>query len=634
MTGADYIRSSGRTVLYVYAYVALEWLFFVTKPSFLSTWSPADRLNILLAGALPFVLVALALHALCCMAAFAVSRSSRLDGRAELLLRITPALITAAIALMLVDNFTYTMFGWGIVSTTVYTAPLYWLFGLLVFILHLRRQPVPLRHKPVFAGALVLMSGAALLWLMHASAAYSEAEYHSAWDGPRLPNIIMFASDGVTADHMSAYGYTNETTPNLDAYMGRALVADHAFTNSVMTTGSLSSMMTGKHPATTKLLLPPHTLKGKDAYQHLPRILRKLGYRSLQETVRYYADGADLNWQESFDRANGRTVQWLPSNQLSFALQGPLELDGQLYDRLSDRIGQLLFIRRMVSGFADVTSREDMARVNGTSDDVRMQRVFDFIQNTQQPFFIHIHLLDTHCCKFQLSAHEMHFLRSNKRTRAQRKSAGFDDTVLRADGYFGQMMDLLKQQGLLDNTLVVFTSDHDKGWDFRSPVPLVFLFPGGAHKGHIAETTQLLDVAPTILDYLKVDVPKWMEGQSLLHDRLPPARPVYTIFQIGRVHVSTEQDSWLARAVDVGPPSYGLETLGMVVCDRWYLMNTHTGNVTSGAVGAFDNKMRAPPGAPLAASPCSQGDWPEEQEAGSMMHRYLEQRGFNFDQGT
>jgi arylsulfatase A-like enzyme len=632
MTGTDYIRSAARTVLYAYAYVALEWLFLVTKPSFLSTWPPADRLNILLAGALPFVLAALALHALLCLVSIAASRSARLAPHAASFLKAAPSLITVAIALMLLDNFTYTMFGWGIVYATAYTAPAYWAFALLVFILHLRRQPVALRHKPLLAGAIVLASGAALLWLLHRSAGYVDTEYRSAWDGPRLPNIIMFASDGVTADHMSAYGYSRATTPNLDAYMDRALVADHAFTNSVMTTGSLSSMMTGKHPATTKLLLPPHTLKGKDAYQHLPRILRKLGYRSMQETVRYYADGADLNWQESFDMANGRAVRWLPASQASFSLHGPLELAGELYERLSGRIGQLLFIRRMVNSYADVTSQKG-TRVYGTPDTARMARVFDFIRSTQQPFFIHIHLMDTHCCRLRVAGNERHFQGAGGLTRAQRRSATFDDAILRADGYFGQMMDLLKQQGELDDTLVVFTSDHDKGWDFRSPVPLVFLFPGAAYKGRIAETTQLLDVAPTILDYLKVGVPKWMEGQSLLHDGLPPARPVYTIFQIGRVHVKTEQDR-LARAVDVGPPSYGLETLGMVVCDRWYLMNTHTGNVTSGAVGSFNNKMRAAPGAPLATSPCNAGDSPEEQEAGSMMHDYLEQRGFSFDQGT
>src|SRR4051812_11663505 len=103
MTGTDYIRSAARTVLYAYAYVALEWLFLVTKPSFLSTWSPADRLNILLAGALPFVLAVLALHALLCLVSIAASRSARLAPYAAWFLRAAPSLITVAIALMLLD---------------------------------------------------------------------------------------------------------------------------------------------------------------------------------------------------------------------------------------------------------------------------------------------------------------------------------------------------------------------------------------------------------------------------------------------------------------------------------------------------------------------------------------------------
>lgn len=624
MTGKDCISPTARTVLYVYAYVALEWLFFVTKPSFMGAWPVAARLNALLVGVGPFLVTALALHLLLCLAALAASRIPRLSSAAASLPRVMPALIGTAIVLMLVDNFTYTMFHWGIVDSTVYTAPLYWVLCMLVFVLQLRKVPVQSRFTVPAAGMLLLISGAATLWLVIAAPRFEPQNgYVTAWKGRPLPNIIMFASDGITADHMSAYGYERKTTPNLDAYLDRALVADNAFTNAAMTTGSLSSMMTGKYPTTTKLLLPPYTLEGKDAYQSLPRILRKLGYTSLQETVRYYADGPDLNWKESFDFANGRAVHPAPVNRVSFALQRPLHFSNQIHERLADRVEQLLFVKQMVNNYVAVTRA---THLKGGSDDERMTRVLDFIRDAQGPFFIHVHLLGSHCCGFRLRRRDRRF--SAQPTGETYKAAEFDDVILRSDAAFGQMMALLKERGLLDNTIIVYTSDHDKGWDFRSPVPLIFLFPGGEPRGHIAGTAQLLDVAPTLLDYLKVQVPDWMEGQSLLRGTLPEDRPVFSIYHLSREHIEDGAGDVVAKAVHMGPPTYGLQMLGMVVCHRWYLLQIDSHELTSGAVGDFSNKLRAIPGAPLPPSDCTVQDLPSDEVARQMMMEHLEQRGF------
>lgn len=626
MTPKDCLHPTARTVLYAYAYVALEWLFFVTKPSFLGASSIAGRLGTLLVGTGPLLLATLTLHVLLCLAALAASRVRQLARVAPWLLRVMPALIGTAIALMLVDNFSYTMFGWGIVDTTVRTAPVYWVLCLAVFALQLRNAPKQPKQALLAASTLVLTTGAVALWMLATTPAFEPDDSYTSARSGRLPNIIMFASDGITADHMSAYGYARKTTPELDAYLDRALVADNAYTNAAMTTSSLSSMMTGKYPATTKLLLPPYTLEGKDAYQSLPRILHELGYASLQETVRYYADGPDLNWRESFDFANGRAVRPAPVSRTSFSLQLPLRFSDQLYQRIADRVGQLLFIKQMENPYEAVAVKRHATRIKDSSDEVRMQRVLDFIRQARQPFFIHVHLLGSHCCDYHVPRGERYF--SAHSTGAGRKTALFDDVILRSDREFGQVMALLKERGLLDDTVVVYSSDHDKGWDFRSPVPLMFLFPGGEHHGHIERTTQLVDVAPTLLDYLQVKTPDWMEGRSLLRGDLPAERPVFAVHHLARQHVQTGNGDLVAEAIDMGPPTYGLQMLGMVVCHRWYLMAVGSGRVSSGAVGDFRNSLRAPPGAPLASPGCTDELLPSDDVARKMMRQHLEQRGF------
>jgi hypothetical protein len=567
-----------------------------------------------LVGALPFLLAALVVHLVLCLVVWLTTALGRADGRQNMLLRVVPALIVVAIVLMLVDNFTYTVFGWGIVKTTALTRPIYWVLAAIVFVLHVRRTPTRIALRPAFAALLVLASGVALLWSFHDTGQLLEGKVVRDAGAPDLPNIVMFASDGVNAKSMSAYGYARETTPFLDPFMGQALVAENAFTNSGWTTGSLTSMMTGKYPATTKVLYPPYTLQGTDAYESLPRILHELGYHSLQETVRYYADGPDLNWRDSFDFANGRKVESTFDSSKALALQDPLLLDKAVYERLAARVQQLLFIKPMVDTYAEVTST-DVAKVYGISDQTRMDRVEDFIARTRQPFFINIHLMGTHCCTFHPK--KRRFSAQEFDDKSELKTAEYDDAILESDQYFGQLIGALKRHDQLKNTLIIYTSDHNKGWDFRAQVPLVFLFPGGAHQGRLTETTQLLDVAPTVLDYLKIKIPSWMEGKSLLRGDLDPLRPVFAIFRLEKSHFRTKEKDVLARVADLGPPTYGVDLVGLVVCQRWYIMRLKDQRITSGPVVGYQNK-------------CPVADLPTDDKARAMMSRYLRLRGFNF----
>src|SRR5690606_17786915 len=121
------------------------------------------------------------------------------------------------------------------------------------------------------------------------------------------------------------------------------------------------------------------------------------------------------------------------------------------------------------------------AKVYGVSDDDRMRRVFAFIEGGEGPFFAHIHLMGTHCCGFRTK--NPHFSAGEFATEEERKEAAYDDTIREADARFGALMDFLEARGLLENTLVVYSSDHTKGWDYREQVPLAFFFPDGAHRG-------------------------------------------------------------------------------------------------------------------------------------------------------
>ena len=97
------------------------------------------------------------------------------------------------------------------------------------------------------------------------------------------------------------------------------------------------------------------------------------------------------------------------------------------------------------------------------------------------------------------------------------------------DDNVGRTLDYLKQAGLLDNTLVVYTSDQgfymgEHGWfdkrfmyEESLSTPLVMRLPKGLKaRGDIQEMVQNIDYAPTFLQIAGVAVPADMQGTSLL----------------------------------------------------------------------------------------------------------------------
>ena len=95
------------------------------------------------------------------------------------------------------------------------------------------------------------------------------------------------------------------------------------------------------------------------------------------------------------------------------------------------------------------------------------------------------------------------------------------------DRNVGRVINYLREKGLLDNTLIVYTSDQgfymgEHGWfdkrfmyeeSFRTP--LLMYLPGGK-QGTVNQMVQNIDYAPTFLELAGVKVPKDIQGRALL----------------------------------------------------------------------------------------------------------------------
>ena len=105
---------------------------------------------------------------------------------------------------------------------------------------------------------------------------------------------------------------------------------------------------------------------------------------------------------------------------------------------------------------------------------------------------------------------------------------GYYGMVKRLDEALGRLFDALKSLNLLDNTIVLFTSDHGCHFKTRNGeykrschessirVPTAIRGPGFDGGGRIRQLVSLVDLPPTLLDAAGLPVPEHMQGHSLL----------------------------------------------------------------------------------------------------------------------
>ncbi len=608
--------TTARLVLAVYFYVAMEWLFFATQPSFLGLLPWWEKLRVLAVTALPWLVWAFVLQALL----FAVDpwllerlpKGRRWRGR---LAGCGPALVLTATSVLLVDNFTYTLFGLGIVRTRGVWVYAYLVAAVALFLALAHRftakveaakvDTVPRRLRS--AQVAVLISCLLFLGqLVSARRGDGAAVVQRESERP-LPNILLIASDGVEADRLPSYGYPRATTPVLDRLLERrALLFENALSNADNTTAATLSMLSGRHPTTHKVMNLPQVLRGEQAYLHLPGILKDLGYVTFQETIRRYADAADLNMLEAFDRANGRVPPrprfLFLQEDLSAAFQWERLLYSEMLDRLSGRALHLLGIRSLADPFAVVTGLAHREAF-GISDRERIENMVEHLASSEleEPFFAQIHLIETHCCDFRPVVRQ--YSAEHTWLNPSTYNDFYDDAILSSDYFLGLLLAYLKESGELAETLVVYSSDHGQNWDALRRVPFIFFFPEGEPAGRVTQTVQLLDVAPTLLDYLGVAIPDWMEGRTLLVEDLDAVRPVFSTLGV------EEQDR------DWGPPIWGMEEMAMTVCQRWYRLTLNTEELVTGEIAGHTR-------------PCPEDVLPSPDEAREMIARHLEERGF------
>ncbi|WP_243974614.1 sulfatase-like hydrolase/transferase [Vibrio natriegens] len=561
-----------------YLYYLMEWLFFYFRPSMFSYLNITESIAVALIAPLPLVFVSVLVVFISSLLVLnSKSNLPIINLPIKYIALLIPGFILACTIFLMFDNFTYNLLHFATPSANnILSRGLYWLLfiGLLVyFIWRLKAALYKLVVSPELYRKLSYVSvGLIILSILSMGIDYMSPpnaihdRYTESINSVATPNIIVFSADGVNSNHMSLYGYARKTTPFFEQISNESMVFHNHWTNSAKTTGSMGAMLSGKYPTRTKVIFRPDTFRGKDMYQHLPAILKQAGYFNIDITLRYYIDPIDLKLRNSFDYANRREFNHSGDLVSSFLVQhwpdsGMFleETWQRLYQRIQHLSGHVPMVNphQLVSGGIDIPK--------GFSDRDRLEQLKEQIASAPRPYFANVHLLGPHGNKF---SYETPVFTDTKYQPEMWMLDHYDNAIYQWDAYSQELYELLEEKGELDNTVLIFTSDHGVGHTINNTLPLIIRFPNSKPNGIVSQSSERIDIAPTLLSLLGIQTPDWMDGQNLLTDKRP-AKPIFIVSSPNEQVIGMGE--W--KAAKVRPPFYTLGSLSLMYCGELYTLD-------------------------------------------------------------
>jgi arylsulfatase A-like enzyme len=356
--------------------------------------------------------------------------------------------------------------------------------------------------------------------LLGASAALATSAQAQPSSPARKPNIVFIISDQFRADALGCMGMNPlNLTPNLDAMARRGVLFRQAISNQPVCAPARACMFTGQYPSQHGVWKNALGLK-PDAVT-LPGVLRDQGYTA------NYIGKWHLSAQTATDKMSGPVPRanrggfldfWEGSNALELTSH-PFE--GDMYDGDGN---PLHFTGEYRADFLT-------------------HRAVRFLKEKRQkdkPFFLVVSYLEVHHQndsdlfvppKKYAGKYSNPWVPQDLRPLPgtwPSQLPGYYGCVAAIDDAVGTLLASLKEQGLADDTIVVFTSDHachfrSRNAEYkRSPhessihIPLIVQGPGFNRAMEIPELVSQVDLAPTLLDAVGAAVPRTMQGRSVL----------------------------------------------------------------------------------------------------------------------
>lgn len=385
----------------------------------------------------------------------------------------------------------------------------------------------------------------------------------------KRPNILWYCTDQQRADTIRGFGNSEIHTPNLDRFAQNGVGFNRAYCQSPICTPSRASMLTGRYPATTQVHRNGNACF-PESEKLVTRILADAGYdcgligklhlAGAEHTIEPRADdGYRLYEWSHHPRPNiegNRYADWLRDekgkdpDKLFEPLNSAYDagLDRELHQTTWCSEMAIRFINEerdapwMLSinpfaphppmfppqEFLDQYKPRDLSYPIFRDSDIGHQKKFRQIDqqtiDATDPRITPEENVDT-------SDPDLGRMGSAPPASydAQEMKACYYAEITLVDEQFGRIIDHLAAIGQLENTVILFHSDHgemlgDHGLLYKGcrffeglvHVPMIVSGPGIQANRRSDALVELVDIAPTLLEAAKIDIPHYMQGKSLL----------------------------------------------------------------------------------------------------------------------
>ena len=323
---------------------------------------------------------------------------------------------------------------------------------------------------------------------------------------PKIRNVIVVVVDTLRADHLGCYGYSRDTSPNLDRFANDNLLFSRVRSQASCTYPSVNSLLTSTYPY--RFLNQPNGEMGiPEQTRSLPEILKMQGMATIAVSASPIVRRPSIETEPHGDFSRGFDI-----------------FDSECMHRSAECVNR---------------------------------QALTHIARVKQPFLAYLHYFEPHN-PYRPPQHfkrkyageffgpefirlgnpnplELMVYRDGPQLELDDDSLNhlvdlYDDEISYFDDQFAQLLDALRRRRLMDNTIIVVASDH--GEDFLQEhghvkhchtlyeavtrTPLMMRIPGVERDRPIEVMVENVDIVPTIFDYLGLDVADLgLEGRSL-----------------------------------------------------------------------------------------------------------------------
>lgn len=355
---------------------------------------------------------------------------------------------------------------------------------------------------------------------------------------PSRPNVVLIIIDTLRADKLGCYGFPGPVSPEIDKIARNGVLFKNVISQSSWTRPSIGSMLTSLYPRSLGLYKRNFEMLN-DKYKTLPEILKANGYTTIGITANPIINSL-FNFDQGFDLYIDSDVIWW----------WMVPKEGEVNKSTTTLLHSAKIIfQRFFYAFRSLKSKG--------------------------PFYLQINIMEVH--------EPGVMVRPEFQVR-KGKNAEYLNAISQVSHDINEFIERLLSTPGWENTLFVITSDHGEGLDDHPSiprsehhgfllyesilrVPLILyhrdhdlapvrwvkkLFPGIFRHltgNKIDKPVRLMDLMPTILDYLKIPVPDNIHGKSLLGliDKSSVQLPQYFVAETlyrGCNKIAVYSDKW------------------------------------------------------------------------------------------